>query len=347
MRDGASVNAAAMRTLKIMYPDVLDIRCISNTLDLVGDKLKTPNLSLFFTQWISYFAHSSKLKALWKTRTGRSVATYSQTRWWSRWEVMQLAFVLFGDVEPFLRENEHVSSATRAKLLEFFDDPQKLFLLKLELAIIVDLGAYFVKATYALEGDGLLVLVCYDRILEIRAAIQSAHYPNVQTVVREAFPGNFPLQNQWITHAMACVRPGIDYFHAQLGNDGVMRAFKAARLFSPHRVNEMQPSAEDINILRVFRFLDSEVNSLQVELPTYLSLSADASATIDIPKWWKDHHEELPHWSSAIQKVLLVQPSSAAAERVFSLLKNAFGEQQQSTLHDLVTATLMVQYNKR
>ena len=45
--------------------------------------------------------------------------------------------------------------------------------------------------------------------------------------------------------------------------------------------------------------------------------------------------------------VFLVQPSSAAAERVFSLLKKAFGEQQQSSLHDLVAATLMVQYNKR
>ena len=45
----------------------------------------------------------------------------------------------------------------------------KLFLLKLELGIIVDLhvGAHFVKATYAIEGDGLLVLICYDRILEI------------------------------------------------------------------------------------------------------------------------------------------------------------------------------------
>ena len=50
-------------------------------------------------------------------------------------------------------------------------------------------------------------------------------------------------------------------------------------------------------------------------------------------------------WES--KKLFLVQPSSAAAERVFSLLKNAFGEQQQSSLHDLVAATLMVQYNKR
>ena len=95
MRDGASVNAAAMHTLKMMYPDMLDIRCISHTLDLVGDKFKAPNLSLLFTLWISYFAHSSKLKALWKTQTGRSITTYSKT------------FVLFGDVEPFLRENEH------------------------------------------------------------------------------------------------------------------------------------------------------------------------------------------------------------------------------------------------
>ena len=54
---------------------------------------------------------------------------------------------------------------------------------------------------------------------------------------------------------------------------------------------------------------------------------------------------DLPCWSSAVQKVFLVQPSSAAAERVFSLLKNAFGEQQQSSLQDLVAATckLMVQ----
>ena len=48
MRDGASVSAAAMRTLKIRYPDVLDIRCISHTLDLVGDKFKAPEFEPHF-----------------------------------------------------------------------------------------------------------------------------------------------------------------------------------------------------------------------------------------------------------------------------------------------------------
>ena len=43
---------------------------------------------------------------------------------------------------------------------------------------------------------------------------------------------------------------------------------------------------------------------------------------------------------------LLLQPSSAAAERVFSILKNTFGDQQQTPLGDYVEASLMVQYNK-
>ena len=37
-------------------------------------------------------------------------------------------------------------------------------------------------------------------------------------------------------------------------------------------------------------------------------------------------------WSSAFKLVVLVQPSSAAAERVFSLLTSSFTEQQESSL---------------
>ena len=63
MRDGASVNAAAMHTVKIMYPEALDIRCISHTLDFIGDKFKVPTLSLFLHSGYhtSLTALSSKL----------------------------------------------------------------------------------------------------------------------------------------------------------------------------------------------------------------------------------------------------------------------------------------------
>jgi hypothetical protein len=47
-------------------------------------------------------------------------------------------------------------------------------------------GVHFVKATYSLEGDGLLVLKCYEEISKIRAVITSECYPNLQAAVRNA-----------------------------------------------------------------------------------------------------------------------------------------------------------------
>ena len=46
-------------------------------------------------------------------------------------------------------------------------------------------------------------------------------------------------------------------------------------------------------------------------------------------------------------RVLLLQPSSAAAERVFSLLANSFSEQQTRALEDYVQTSVMLQYNYR
>ena len=46
IRDQASVNSVAMRTLSIVFPNVLDIECFSHTLDHVGENFNTPMLSL-------------------------------------------------------------------------------------------------------------------------------------------------------------------------------------------------------------------------------------------------------------------------------------------------------------
>ena len=41
MRDRASVNDVAIRTIKVIYPALLDVGCFSHTLDLVGGKFST------------------------------------------------------------------------------------------------------------------------------------------------------------------------------------------------------------------------------------------------------------------------------------------------------------------
>ena len=68
-------------------------------------------------------------------------------------------------------------------------------------------------------------------------------------------------------------------------------------------------------------FDDAVLEGLMQELPNYLAAITDVSletAEEKLQRW--SHQHGLPCWSNAMQKLLLVQPSSAACERVFSLL---------------------------
>jgi hypothetical protein len=52
-------------------------------------------------------------------------------------------------------------------------------------------------------------------------------------------------------------------------------------------------------------------------------------------------------WFEAAQKVKRLQPSSAAAERVFSMLKALIGEQRMaSALEDYQQTSIMLHYNQ-
>ena len=146
MRDHTSVNNVAIRTVKIIYQNFLDIGCFSHTLDLVGDHFKLPNLTEFVSTWVTLFSHSTKTKFLLKEQTGKAMATYSHTRWWSKWEVMQQLLLQFGDIKPFLTKNSDIGPHTRPRLLSFFEDTRKLHHLKIELrSCCCGLGRAFCK----------------------------------------------------------------------------------------------------------------------------------------------------------------------------------------------------------
>ena len=60
MRDRTSTNNVALRTLKVLYPNIVDIGCLSHTIDHVGEKFDTAVLSEFISWWINLFSHSPK-----------------------------------------------------------------------------------------------------------------------------------------------------------------------------------------------------------------------------------------------------------------------------------------------
>ena len=115
-------------------------------------------LDRFMSVWLSMFSHSPKACLAWKSRTERAMAGYSETRWWSKWEVIHQVLVQFGDVQAFLEENKDIAPANNSKLLSILQNPQDAMSLQVELAITVDVCKPFIEAMYKLERDSPLAL---------------------------------------------------------------------------------------------------------------------------------------------------------------------------------------------
>ena len=237
---------------------------------------------------------------------------------------------------------------SRLKLLEILNDAPMNRRLQIELAITVDAGEQFVKATYRLEGDGPLVFSAYEEIAALRVGISNEHYPNMNSVAAK-LSSNDSQKQHLLAYGKGCVKPASDYFYRKFDKDlkVAVSIFKCARYFDPGKFVELKPSCSDIDDLRVIPDLNSDVvlGGLKSELPKYMASADGVSMQLDKLLWWQNHASELPCWSNACRSVLVIQPSSAAAERVFSLLSNNFSDRQTRCLEDYIETSLMLQYN--
>jgi hypothetical protein len=95
------------------------------------------------------------------------------------------------------------------------------------------------------------------------------------------------------------------------------------------------------------------LTELERDLPAYLAAangfttnhgSAD-EFTGDVLGWYKNHSGEIGSWAEASKIVFSFAPSSAASERVFSLLKTLFGSNQVSALADFIQGSMLTRYN--
>ena len=142
------------------------------------------------------------------------MASYSETHWWSRWEVFHQI------VQQFVHScRTELSATTRRKLLQILKQPVKISRLQVELAVVIDAGEPFVKATYLLEGDGPLALKCYEIVNNLFAGIHIQHFPNL-AVARTISPGSASRRQQWIDYRKACVAPGLRYFNEKFSPSG-------------------------------------------------------------------------------------------------------------------------------
>lgn len=60
IRDGASVNQAALNRIRFIFPKTFNVVCFSHTLDNVGNHFVIPNLTEVGNLWIRLFSQSHK-----------------------------------------------------------------------------------------------------------------------------------------------------------------------------------------------------------------------------------------------------------------------------------------------
>lgn len=134
-------------------------------------------------------------------------------------------------------------------------DPESLLKLKLELAIAIDVGEHFVKATYYLEGDGPLVFSCYKKLQAAAEACQAPHFANVRAVA--AVIANADRNQSAATleqRALTCVQPLIQWFLRKFHMDLIeaVAAFKAAKVMCPVTVRWLRPTRATVEALSIF-----------------------------------------------------------------------------------------------
>ena len=194
-------------------------------------------LDTFLRNWVNLFSHSYNAKLLWKERTVKSICSHSNTRWWSKWELLKQVSDYFGDVPPFLQGNENLSPLIRQYLLEIINDPQDLQDLHLELGV---LGRCFISSWRRWATDIHLLWAfisclacCYSRSLSM-------------------YLGDAALQNRLITQAKDCVQPGLNFLQKKFNVQFLKNvpAFKAARLCCPVQVSALRPDARSLEELK-------------------------------------------------------------------------------------------------
>ena len=86
--------------------------------------------------------------------------------------------------------------------------------------------------------------------------------------------------------------------------------------------------------------------ALMAELPQYFVLSENVTNDVTLLSWWFSVRRKLPMWyQHVLPQAVMLQPTSATAVRVFSMMEWMFREDQQAALEDYKETALLLRYS--
>jgi hypothetical protein len=144
--------------------------------------------------------------------------------------------------------------------------------------------------------------------------------------LREFFDGEE--LERWITWCKERLKPAFEYLGRQeVKHETALRIASAAAMWHPSRFVEKNHLNQAVKerLERLHLFSKANIDTCLKELDSYRAIAKDTDASIDLTAFWKRHLTDLPGWANAFFVIGLIQSSSAAAERGFSLFEALFG----------------------
>lgn len=275
--------------------------------------------------------------------------------------------------------NEFAQSVLFASVNDMLNNEHTLRLIQLQLAVLKDIGTKLVKATYELEGNKHMALEAQLHLNMMRTFLQSATpmtLPTVAALLVE-FNARAP-QVDWRALAPPMWQEVTQYINShffgnadQENSVGKMcyayqHFYPFAALFNPRYLREVTPAMVQALRGKLPFVTDADIDGLVAELSEYNHLRGLNPCPADdikrksrghtvmlksgICAWWKhmndDFSDDIPTWIKLFKLVIILQPSSAEVERVFSLLKRVFDGPRNRILLDYMELAVMLRRNK-
>jgi len=261
------------------------------------------------------------------------------------------------------------------------DSVQRATLL-LDLHIVTSVCRPWVKACYTLEGNGACSIITWDVVQEV-AGFYTLHQPNLtypglpqalddycDAVQASSFPGMSRAYALDMIKARIrrVIEPAVEYFQDMFTSvagelSDQMSVYKTLRYVNPYSMHlnsttlpfSTQEFISGVSALNWFQ--RHEIDDMAVEMPRYLALATSVfggefyvsrdDEMKAVQRFWAENRIRYPALRMLVKYALTIAPSSAAAERVFSLLKSTFGLNQNLALEDYMELSIMLNYNKR
>jgi hypothetical protein len=235
-------------------------------------------------------------------------------------------------------------------------DDNAVTVLFIELTTVLEFGRPIVECTYMLETDACIIGSVADLVEATTTKVRhlsEGNHPEITAACEEMSEGQAAARDIFLQYSKTVWEPACNYYHSLFADNGPLGAalslFQNLRLFKPSCAAsanlQVLESNADSFAAAPLRLSPAEVRLLKTELPTYQAQSRGAAADASSLDFFAARKDSLPTLNKTLERACLLFPTSAFAERIFSILKSVLSDQRSNLLEETIEVEVMHRVN--